>query len=197
MAIQSAVNAMLGTGAAATVAVKKGAEGQKQEAEKAAAEKAAKAEKAAAEKAAKAEQGLRNEAEAKESALQADLVRMGADPESAESYILARRMGLDGKGFGMIRKKGRFVGSYSSLAEKLSKDAITDSLSARLLMIDRRSSDSIDPVSRLSFSKYTETPRSRSVLTSSRQSVVFLAKRLRDFVTMRSILPSSQSRSIC
>lgn len=122
MAIQSAVNAMLGTGAAAAVAVKKGAEGQKQEAEKAAAEKAA-----------KAEQGLRNEAEAKEAALQADLVRMGADPDSAESYILARRMGLDGKGFGMIRKKGRFVGSYSSLAEKLSKDAITDSLSARAM----------------------------------------------------------------
>lgn len=122
MAIQSAVNGMLGTGAAATVAVKKGAEGQKQEAEKAAAEKAA-----------KAEQGLRNEAEAKEAALQADLVRMGADQESAESYILARRMGLDGKGFGIIRKKGRFVGSYSSLAEKLSKDAITDSLSSRAM----------------------------------------------------------------
>ena len=33
----------------------------------------------------------------------------------------------------MIRKKGRFVGSYSSLAEKLSKDSLTDSLSSKVL----------------------------------------------------------------
>ena len=33
----------------------------------------------------------------------------------------------------MIRRKGRFVGSYSSLAEKLSKDSLTDSLSSRVI----------------------------------------------------------------
>ena len=34
------------------------------------------------------------------------------------------QLGLDTKGFGMIRKKGKFIGFYSSLAEKLSKDKL-------------------------------------------------------------------------
>lgn len=125
MAIQSAVNQMLGTAAAATLAVKKGAEKEKQ--------KASAAEAAEQESAAKEAQKASEQAEAKEAALQADLVRMGADPESAEAFMLSRRMGLDGKGFGMIRKKGRFVGSYSSLAEKLASDSITDSLSSKAI----------------------------------------------------------------
>ena len=45
----------------------------------------------------------------------------------------ARALGLDTKSFGMIRKKGKFVGTYSSLAEKLSKDSLTDSISSKVL----------------------------------------------------------------
>ena len=71
--------------------------------------------------------------EAKDTALEADLIRMGADPESAKSFMMARALGLDTKNFGMIRKKGKFVGTYSSLAEKLSKDSLTDSLSSRVI----------------------------------------------------------------
>jgi hypothetical protein len=58
---------------------------------------------------------------------------MGADPKSAEAFMTARSLGLDTKQFGMIRKKGKFVGTYSSLAEKLSKDSLTDSLSSRAI----------------------------------------------------------------
>ena len=71
--------------------------------------------------------------EASETALEADLIRMGADPESARAFMNARALGLDTKSFGMIRKKGKFVGTYSSLAEKLSKDSLTDSLSSRVI----------------------------------------------------------------
>ena len=71
--------------------------------------------------------------EAKDTALEADLIRMGADPESAKAFMNARALGLDTKSFGMIRKKGKFVGTYSSLAEKLSKDSLTDSLSSRVI----------------------------------------------------------------
>ena len=71
--------------------------------------------------------------EAQDSAIEADLIRMGADPESAKSFMLARSLGLDTKNFGMIRKKGKFVGTYSSLAEKLSKDSLTDSLSSKVI----------------------------------------------------------------
>ena len=58
---------------------------------------------------------------------------MGADPESARAFMTARSLGLDTKGFGMIRQKGRYVGSYSTIAERLSKDALTDSLSSRVI----------------------------------------------------------------
>lgn len=71
--------------------------------------------------------------EAKGVALEADLIRMGADPESAKAFVNAKELGLDTKSFGMIRRKGKFVGSYSSLADKLSKDSLTDSLSSRVL----------------------------------------------------------------
>ena len=71
--------------------------------------------------------------EAQESAIEADLIRMGADPESARSFMLARSLGLDTKSFGMIRRKGKFVGTYSSIAEKLSKDSLTDSLSSKVI----------------------------------------------------------------
>ena len=79
----------------------------------------------------------------------------------------------------------------------LFSDMETDSLSARLLMIEIRSSDSIEPVSRFSFSKKIVTPRSSSFLVSSKQSVVFRAKRLRNLVMIRSIFPASQSAIIC
>ena len=64
-------------------------------------------------------------------------------------------------------------------------------------MIESMSSDSIEPVSRFSFSKKIVTPRSRSFRTISRQSVVFLAKRLSDFVSIRLTLPASQSAISC
>ena len=73
------------------------------------------------------------ESEAQKVALASDLINMGADPESAEAFINARELGLDTKSFGMIRKQGKFVGSYSTLADKLSKDSLTDSLSSKVL----------------------------------------------------------------
>ena len=109
--IQKAMSNLVGTASAMTVAGKKLSESEKQASVKASAEAKAKEEGAKA-----------IQKEAQETALQADLVRMGADPESAQAFMNARALGLNTKSFGMIRKKGKFVGTYSSLAEKLSKD---------------------------------------------------------------------------
>ena len=120
--IQSAISGALNVTAGAVIGAKKLSEDAKQAEQKASAK--AETERKVAEATQK---------EAKESALEADLIRMGADPESASAFMKARELGLDTKQFGMIRKKGKFVGSYSSLAEKLSKDALTDSLSSKVL----------------------------------------------------------------
>ena len=90
-------------------------------------------EKASAEAKAKTEAESALQKEAQDTALEADLVRMGADPESAKAFMTARALGMNTKGFGMIRKNGKFVGSYSSMAEKLSKDSLADSLSSRVI----------------------------------------------------------------
>jgi len=134
--IQSAINQMIGTASAVAVAGKKAHENERQANEKAS-EEAKRAQEAEAKK---AEEQQRQESklasdtlEAKDIALEADLIRMGADPESASAFMTARRLGLETKGFGMLRKKGKFVGSYSSVAEKLSKDSLTDSLSSRAI----------------------------------------------------------------
>lgn len=121
-AIQNAINQMLGTATAVAVAGKKASENERQASEKASAE--AKAQREASEAV---------QTEAKEASLEADLVRMGADPESASAFMTARKLGLDTKGFGMIRQKGRYLGSYSTIAERLSQDALADSLSSRVI----------------------------------------------------------------
>ena len=120
--IQSAFNQMLGTATAVAVAGKKASENARQISEKASAEAKAQEE---------ADRALQKEA--KETALEADLIKMGADPESARAFMTARSLGLETKGFGMIRQKGRYIGSYSSIAERLSKDALADSLSSRVI----------------------------------------------------------------
>lgn len=120
--IQKALSDVVSTTSAIAVAGKKLSESEKQASQKASAE--AKAQ----EEASKAIQ-----TEAQESALEADLIRMGADPKSARDFMTARALGLDTKSFGMIRRKGKFVGTYSSLAEKLSKDSLTDSLSSKVI----------------------------------------------------------------
>ena len=89
------------------------------------------ASRAAKKKKAKAAAAVQKEAQ--EASLEADLINLGADPESAKSFMAARSLGLDTKKFGMIRRNGKFVGSYSSIAEKLSKDSLTDSLSSRVI----------------------------------------------------------------
>ena len=116
--IQKAMSNLVGTASAITVAGKKLSEDEKQTEQEASAE-------------AQASKAIQKEAE--ETAIQADLIRMGADPKSAEAFMNARALGLDTKSFGMIRKKGKFVGTYSSLAEKLSKDSLTDSLSSKVI----------------------------------------------------------------
>ena len=134
--IQSAINQVIGTASAVAVAGKKASENERHASEKASKEAKAtqEAEAKKAEEQARQESKLASDTlEAKNTALEADLIRMGADPESAEAFMLARQLGLETKGFGMLRKKGKFVGSYSSVAEKLSKDAITDSLSSRAI----------------------------------------------------------------
>lgn len=121
-AIQNAFNKVLGTAAAAVVAGKKNYDNERQARQEESAQAKAKEE---------AERATQKEAE--ETALEADLVRMGADPESASSFMTARSLGLSTKGFGMIRQKGRYFGSYSTIAERLSKDSLADSLSSRVI----------------------------------------------------------------
>lgn len=120
--IQSAINQVIGTASAVAVAGKKASENERQASEKKSAE--AKAQ----EEASKAIQK-----EAQEASLEADLINMGADPNSASAFMTARQLGLDTKNFGMIRQKGKYVGSYSTIAERLSKDALADSLSSRVI----------------------------------------------------------------
>ena len=133
MGIQEAFTGAAGAVAGAALVGQKLNENERQ-----ASEKASKEAKATQEAKAKEEQEQQRKLasdtlEAKNTALEADLIRMGADPKSAEAFMLARQLGLETKGFGMLRKKGKFIGSYSSVAEKLSKDAITDSLSSRAI----------------------------------------------------------------
>ena len=133
MGIQEAFTGAAGAVAGAALVGEKLSENERQ-----AGEKASKEAKATQEAKAKEEQEEQRKLasdtlEAKNTALEADLIRMGADPKSAEAFMLARQLGLETKGFGMLRKKGKFIGSYSSVAEKLSKDAITDSLSSRAI----------------------------------------------------------------
>ena len=120
--IQGAISGAITATAGAAIAGKKMHEEKEQAAKKASLEAEAKE---------KAERAIQEEA--KEVAMQADLIKMGADPESVDAFMTARKLGLDTKSFGMIRKKGKFVGSYSSLAEKLSKDSLTDSFSSKVL----------------------------------------------------------------
>lgn len=120
--IQKSISGAINTASAIAVAGKK----LNEDAQQAKQEASLKAEAEA-----KATQAIQKEA--KEASLEADLIRLGADPESASAYMKARALGLDTKSFGMIRKQGKFVGSYSSLAEKLSKDALTDSLSSKVI----------------------------------------------------------------
>ena len=120
--IQKAMSEAVSTASGIAVAGKKLNESQRQAQEKLSAE-------------AKAEEESQKaiQTEAGNVALATDLIRMGADPESAQAFINARELGLDTKSFGMIRRKGKFVGSYSSLADKLSKDSLTDSLSSKVM----------------------------------------------------------------
>lgn len=120
--IQSAVSGAVNVVGGALAGAKKLSEHEKQVAEKESAQ--AKVE----EEASRAMQE-----EAKETAIETDLIKMGADPKSARAFMDARKLGLDTQSFGMIRKQGKFVGTYSSLAEKLSKDSLTDSLSSRVI----------------------------------------------------------------
>lgn len=120
--IQKAMSELVSVGSGIAVAGKKLSENERQASEKASAQAKAEEEASSA-----------IETEAKDTALEADLIRMGADPKSARDFMNARALGLDTKSFGMIRKKGKFVGTYSSLAEKLSKDSLTDSLSSRVI----------------------------------------------------------------
>ena len=120
--IQRAMSEAVGTASAIAVVGKKINEDERQASEKASTEAKAKTE---------AESALQKEAQ--DTALEADLVRMGADPDSARAFMTARALGMNTKGFGMLRQKGRYIGSYSTIAEQLSKDALADSLSSRVI----------------------------------------------------------------
>lgn len=127
--IQRAMSEAVSTAAAISSVGKKLNEDEKQAKQEASNKQAAAAKEAEAE--AQANEAIQKEASG--AALEADLIRMGADPESARAFVNAKELGLDTKSFGMVRRKGKFVGSYSSLADKLSKDSLTDSLSSRVL----------------------------------------------------------------
>lgn len=120
--IQRAMSEAVGTASAIAVVGKKINEDERQASEKASPE--AKAQK-------EADDALQKEAQ--ETVLEADLIKMGADPESAKAFMTARSLGMDTKGFGMIKQKGKYVGSYSTIAERLAKDSVADSLSSRVI----------------------------------------------------------------
>ena len=128
--IQKAISDVITTGAAVAGIGKKLSDDERQANEKAEAERVAQ-EKAAKEERAK-EEGMRREAESV--AMEADLVRMGADPDTARAFMTARELGLDTSRFGTIKGKGgKFIGTYSSIAERLSRDSLTDSLTSRVI----------------------------------------------------------------
>lgn len=134
--IQSAVNQMIASAGAVAIGAKKLSENERQASEKASreAKQTQEAEEAKAEEERrKSERVASDTLEAKNTALEADLIKMGASPESARAFMDARSLGLSTKGFGMIRQKGKFVGSYSTMAEKLSRDALMDSLTSRAI----------------------------------------------------------------
>ena len=134
--IQSAINQVVGSAAAVAVGAKKLSENERQAMEKASKEAKAseEAERAKAEEEQRQQSKLASDTlEAKNTALEADLIRMGAEPETARAFMDARNLGLSTKGFGMLRQKGKFIGSYSTIAEKLSKNALADSLTSRAI----------------------------------------------------------------
>ena len=121
-AIQNAFNKILGSATALAIAGRKASQVKGQ---------AGKDESAKIEAQKKAQADISEEA--KNTAIEADLVRMGADPETARSFMDARSLGLSTKGFGAIKQKGRYVGTYSTIAEQLAKDSLTDSLTSRVI----------------------------------------------------------------
>ena len=120
--VQKAMSGVVSIASGAVIAGKKLKEDEKQISEKQLAKEQAEKEN---------QKNIQSEAE--KVALASDLIVLGADPESAKAFVNARELGLDTKPFGMIRRKGKFIGSYSSLADKLSRDSLTDSLSSKVI----------------------------------------------------------------
>lgn len=128
--IQKAISDVITTGAAITGIGKKLSDDERQAGEKAEAERLATEKET--EEAREEEAKMMREAES--IAMEADLIKMGADPDTARAFMTARELGLDTSRFGSIRgRKGRFVGTYSSIAERLSRDSLTDSLTSRVI----------------------------------------------------------------
>lgn len=128
--IQKAISEVITTGAAIAGIGKKLSDDERQANEKAESERLAQ-EKAAREESEKEAKELR---EAERAAIEADLIRMGADPDTARAFMNARELGLDTSGFGSIRGRGgRFIGSYSTVADRLARNSLTDSLTSRVI----------------------------------------------------------------
>ena len=127
--IQKALSEVVTTGAAIAGIGKKLSDDERQAGKKQQKEEEEAAAEAEKERAAKEA----SERAAKDAAMEADLIRMGADPERARAFMTARELGLPTSSFGMIRKKGKYVGSYSTVAERLAADYYTDSLSSRVI----------------------------------------------------------------
>lgn len=128
--IQKAVSEVITTGAAITGLGKKIVEDERQTRKKEESERIA-AEKEEEET---REEQARMKKEAESVAMEADLIRMGADPETTRAFMTARELGLDTSRFGTIRGKGgKFIGSYSTMAEKLSSGSLFDSLTSRVI----------------------------------------------------------------
>ena len=128
--IQKAISDVITTGAAITGIGKKLSDDERQAGEKAEAERLASEKET--EEAREEETKMMREAESV--AMEADLIRMGADPDTVRAFMTARELGLDTSRFGTIRGRGgRFIGTYSSIAERLSRDSLTDSLTSRVI----------------------------------------------------------------
>lgn len=148
--IQTAINQLIGTTAAAVGAGKRFVENEKQariKADKEAAEAQRKEEEAAAaeqqeadeaaakaaqEKKAAAEQLAADKKEAAAVATEADLMNLGASAIEAKAYRLAQERGLANPKRIMYDEKGNAIATYEEMAQLLADQSLSGSLTSKL-----------------------------------------------------------------
>lgn len=126
--IQTAINQLIGTTAAAVGAGKKFVENERQAS--AEADKAAAAERAAEKE--KKEQLAAEKKEASAVATEADLMSLGASKIEAKAYRLAQERGLANPKRVVYDEKGEAIATYEEMAQLLADQSLSGTLSSRL-----------------------------------------------------------------